>query len=173
MCFGWVTSRLENPENLHVNRYITVIHPFNVAMTSSLECGLLTPLQPTVLPLLTYRDQCIIHSSASAMWEKWRNTSEISLLQKRTKWFWKWIHYVWLHLDSSQKRVKDYCDFVEFEYQKLVTPSVTRWLYLSPSLPRMLQMYPSSHSWLMSIKKSTYVLKRFFGNFLSELCWRH
>jgi len=34
-------------------------------------------------------------------------------------------------------------------------------------------MYPDSHSYLISIDKPTVVLKRFFGNYLSELCLRH
>jgi len=38
---------------------------------------------------------------------------------------------------------------------------VTWWLSLHPSLPRMLQMYPASHSYFTSIDKPTVVLKRF------------
>jgi len=34
-------------------------------------------------------------------------------------------------------------------------------------------MYPASHSYFMSIDKPTVVVKRFFGNSLSELCLRH
>jgi len=71
------------------------------------------------------------------------------------------------------KESVDYCDFVDIEYQKLIACSVTRWLSLYPSLPRMFKMYPASHSYFMSIHRSTVVLKRFFGNSLSEVCWRH
>jgi len=67
---------------------------------------------------------------------------------------------------------KDYCDFVNIEYQKLIAHSVTRCLSLYPTLPRILQMYPASHSYFMSIRKSTVVLKRFFESSLSELCLR-
>jgi len=35
---------------------------------------------------------------------------------------------------------KDQCDFVDIQYQKLISHSVTRWLSLYPSLPRMLPM---------------------------------
>jgi len=56
---------------------------------------------------------------------------------------------------------------------KNITHSGTRWLSLYPSLSRTLQMYPASHSHFMSIDKPTVVLKRFFGNSLSELCLRH
>jgi len=31
--------------------------------------------------------------------------------------------------------------------KRLISHSVTRWLLLYPSLPRMLQMYPASHSY--------------------------
>ena len=68
---------------------------------------------------------------------------------------------------------KDDCGFVDIEYQKHIIHSGTKWLSLYPSLPRMLQMYPASHSYFMSIDKPTVVLKRFFGNSLSELCLRH
>jgi len=51
---------------------------------------------------------------------------------------------------------------VDIEYQKHIAHSVTRWLSLYPSLPRMLQMYPTSHSYFISIHKPTDVLKRFF-----------
>jgi len=68
---------------------------------------------------------------------------------------------------------KDFCDFVDIEHQKLISHSITRWLSLCPSLPRMLQMYPASHSYFMSIDKPTVILKRFSGNSLSELCLRH
>jgi len=38
--------------------------------------------------------------------EKWRNTPEASFFQKRTKLFWSWVNYMWLHLHSLQRRVK-------------------------------------------------------------------
>ena len=68
---------------------------------------------------------------------------------------------------------KDYCDFVDIAYQKLISRSVTRWLSFYRSLPRMLQMYPASNSYLMSMDEPTVVLRRFFGNCLSEFCLTH
>jgi len=59
---------------------------------------------------------------------------------------------------------------VDIVYQNLSSHSVTRWLSLYPSLSRMLQMYPASHSFFMSIDKPTAFLKRFFGNYLKEIC---
>jgi len=45
------------------------------------------------------------------------------------------------------KEWKDYCDFEDIEYDKLISHSLIRWLSLYPSLARMLQMYPASHSY--------------------------
>ena len=78
-----------------------------------------------------------------------------------------------MHLHSSQRRVKHYCDFVDIAYQKLISRSVTRWLSLYPSLPRMLQLYPASHSYFMSIDKPTVVLKRFFWKFFERCNENH
>jgi len=58
-------------------------------------------------------------------------------------------------------------------YQNLISHNVTRWLSLYPSLPRMLQMNPASHSYFMSIDKPTVVLRRFLGNYPSEFCLTH
>ena len=43
------------------------------------------------------------------------------------------------------EELKDYCNFVDTEYRKLLSHSVTRWLSLYPSLSRMLQMYLVFH----------------------------
>jgi len=51
--------------------------------------------------------------------------------------------------------------------KNLISHSVTRWLSL---YPRMLQMFPASHPYFISIDKAIFVLKRFFGNYLNELC---
>jgi len=40
----------------------------------------------------------------------------------------------------AKKEWEDYYDFVEIEYQKHISRSVTRWLSLYRSLPRMLQV---------------------------------
>jgi len=84
----------------------------------------------------------------------------------------EWIACGWI-CTVCKKELKGHCDFVDTEHQKLIPHSVTRWLSLYPRLPRMLQMYLVSHSNIMSIDKPTVVLKRFFGNSLSELCLTH
>jgi len=59
-------------------------------------------------------------------------------------------------------------------YQKLISHSVIRLLSLYPSLPmqRMLQMYPASHSYFMSIDRPTVVLKRFFWKFFQRTLFK-
>ena len=63
------------------------------------------------------------------------------------------------------KESKDHCDFVDIEYQKLISHCVTGWLSLYPCFPRMLQMYQASHSYFMSSDKPSVVLKRLFWKF--------
>jgi len=53
--------------------------------------------------------------------------------------------------------------------KKDIAHSVTRWLSLYASLPRMLQVYPASPSYFVYNHKSTVALKHLFGNSLSEL----
>jgi len=53
----------------------------------------------------------------------------------------------------AKKGEKDYCDFVDIAYQQLISHSVTRWLSLYRNLPRMLQLYPVSHSYFIAIDK--------------------
>ena len=57
------------------------------------------------------------------------------------------------------EELKTYCEFVDMEYQKLLSHSVTRWLSLYPGLSRMLQMYPALQSYFMSIDRPPVVLK--------------
>jgi len=71
-------------------------------------------------------------------------------------------------LYCTSKKIEKTIVTVDIEYQKLFSRSVTRWLSLYRSLLRMLPLYPASNPY--SIDKPTVVLKRFFGNSLSEFC---
>ena len=73
----------------------------------------------------------------------------------------------------AQKGEKTIATLWILSTKKCLPHSATRWLTRYPSLPRMLQMYPASHSYFMSIDKPTVVLKRFFFNSMSKLCLRH
>ena len=71
------------------------------------------------------------------MLKKWGNSSEIPLFRKRTKWIWSWVNYVWLHLQSSQKRVKTLLWLCGYWIPKNFSHGVTSW-WLS-LYPRPLQ----------------------------------
>jgi len=81
----------------------------------------------------------------------------------------EWITCGCIYKVRKRER-KNLCDFMDIEYQKTISHSVTKWLSLYPSLPRMLQMHPASHSYFMSADKPTVGLKHFFGYSLRELC---
>ena len=83
---------------------------------------------------------------------------------KHGKVFWSWVNYVWLHLHSSQRTVKRLLWLVDIEYQKYISRSVTRWLSLYRSLPRMLQLYPASNSYFMTSRL-------LFWNIFLEILW--
>ena len=83
-----------------------------------------------------------------------------------TAWCRSWVNYVWLHLHSSQKRVKTLLLLCGYWVLKLISRSVTRWLSRYRSWTRMLQLFPASNSYFMPIDKPGVVLKRFL-----EILW--
>ena len=84
----------------------------------------------------------------------------------------KTYQYFYIYTVRTEE-LKDYCNFVDTEYRKLLSHSVTRWLSLYPSLSRMLQMFPALQSYFTSIDKPPIVLKRFYEAPLSELYLKH
>ena len=99
-------------------------------------------------------------------------------ISQKYPFFRKWLFYFeaeWVTCGCickvCKREWKDYWDFVDIEYQKLISHSVTRWLSLYPSLPRMLHMYPASHSCFMYIHKPTVVLKRFLAIIWTNSVW--
>jgi len=100
--------------------------------------------------------------------ENWKNMTEASLFQKKGLNYFEaeWITYGCI-CAVRKEEWKDCCDFVDIEYQTLISRSVTRWLPLYRSLPRMLQLYPASNSYFMSsMNTPTVVQKRFL-----EILW--
>jgi len=65
---------------------------------------------------------------------------------------------------------KDYCDFVNLEYQKLIPHSVNRWLLLYPSLPSDASNVPSVTFVFHVHRQANCCSEKFFRNSLSELC---
>ena len=71
------------------------------------------------------------------------------------------------------EELKDYCDFVDVEYQKLLSHCITRWLSLYPSISRMIDMFPALQSYFLSIAKSPVNLKQFYETPVSVLFLKH
>ena len=71
------------------------------------------------------------------------------------------------------EELKDYCDFVDGEYQKLLFHCITRWLSLYPSISRMIDMFPALQSYFLSIAKAPVNLKRFYESSVSVLYLKH
>ena len=64
--------------------------------------------------------------------------------------------------------LKDFCDFVEVEYKKLLTHSKTRWLnYVFPAVNRILQLYPAPQSYFASQDHPPILISMFFENSLN------
>ena len=86
------------------------------------------------------------------------------------------IYKIYQHFSIYTVRteaLKEYCDFVDINYKKLLSHSKTRWLSLYPGLTRLLQMYPALKSYFLSIEKPPVALKKFFENEATELYLWH
>jgi hypothetical protein len=68
------------------------------------------------------------------------------------------------------KRLNDFCDFVGQEYKQILGYANVRWLSLLSAFERILKIYPSLMSCLMSETQCTKVQKQFFENGETELC---
>ena len=64
---------------------------------------------------------------------------------------------------------KDYCDFVDIEFQKLISRNVARRLSLYRGLSRMLRLSPDSNSSFLSIDKPTVILNVLFLKFFERI----
>jgi len=64
--------------------------------------------------------------------------------------------------------LKEFCEFVNLEYRKLLGYSKTRWLALLPAVDRILLMFPALKSYFLSLNQCPTVLQTFFENPLSE-----
>uniref|UniRef100_A0AAR2KN72 HAT C-terminal dimerisation domain-containing protein n=1 Tax=Pygocentrus nattereri TaxID=42514 RepID=A0AAR2KN72_PYGNA len=69
--------------------------------------------------------------------------------------------------------LKEYCDFVDVEYRRMLSHSKTRWLSLFPGIERMLQMFPALKAFFSSQEKPPMMIKGFFENPLSEIYLWH
>lgn len=69
--------------------------------------------------------------------------------------------------------LKEFCDFVDIEYQQLLSHSKTRWLSLFPAIQRLTEMFPALRSFFLSQDKSPAVLKNFFMKPINEVYLWH
>ncbi|KAK1879484.1 Catalase isozyme 1 [Dissostichus eleginoides] len=81
----------------------------------------------------------------------------------------KYFHIYTVRTES----LKEYCDFVDIEYRRMLSHSKTRWLSLFPGIERMIQMFPALKAFFLSQQKPPIVIKKFFENEFSEIYLWH
>jgi hypothetical protein len=82
--------------------------------------------------------------------------------------------YQYFHIYTVRtESLKEYCDFVDVEYRRMLSHSKTRWLSLFPGIERMLQMFPALKAFFLSQEKPPVMIKVFFENPFSEVYLWH
>ena len=82
--------------------------------------------------------------------------------------------YQYFHIYTVRtEQMKEYCDFVDIEYRKLLSHSKTRWLSLFPGITRLIQMFPALKSFFLSQDKPPTIIKAFFEHEFSEIYLWH
>ena len=82
--------------------------------------------------------------------------------------------YQYFHIYTVRtENLKQYCDFVDIEYRRMLSHSKTRWLSLFPGIERMIQMFPALKAFFLSQEKPPIVIKKFFENDFSEIYLWH
>jgi hypothetical protein len=70
--------------------------------------------------------------------------------------------YQYFHIYTVRtEQLKEYCDFVEIQYKKLLSHSTTRWLSLCPSISRIINMFSASKSFFLSQAKPSKMINTF------------
>ena len=65
--------------------------------------------------------------------------------------------------------LKEFCDFVDIEYKKLLGYSKTRWLALMPAVERILRMFNGLKAYFLSQNKCPVMIRHFFENPQAEI----
>ena len=71
------------------------------------------------------------------------------------------------------EQLKEYCEFANCEYKKLLSDSKTRWLSLFPEITRLIEIFSPLKSYFLSQEHPPIVIKRFFENEMSEIYLWH
>ena len=87
-----------------------------------------------------------------------------SLVVKIYKYF-----YIYTVRDAQ---LKEFCEFVEIDYKKVLQHGNTPFLSLLPAIERILQIYEGLKSYLCSQEHCPLLLKRFFNSKLGEIYLR-
>lgn len=82
--------------------------------------------------------------------------------------------YQYFHIYTVRtENLKEYCDFVDTEYRRMLSHSKSRWLSLFLGIESMLQMFPALKASFLSQQKPPIVIKKFFENDFSEIYLWH
>jgi hypothetical protein len=74
------------------------------------------------------------------------------------------IYMVWV------EELKEFCDFINAEYEQILGSVKTKWLSLQPAITRVISMFPALKSYLLSQEKCPMMLRKMFNDPVS-LVW--
>lgn len=78
--------------------------------------------------------------------------------------------YKYFHIYTVRvSQLKEFCDFAEIEYKKLLQHGNTRFLSLLPAIERILQMYEGLKAYFSSMEMCPILIKNFFEDERSEM----
>jgi hypothetical protein len=68
------------------------------------------------------------------------------------------------------EELKEFCDFVDVEYEEILGSVKTRWLSLQPAITRVISMFPALKPCFLSQDKCLSMLRKLFNDPVS-LVW--
>lgn len=79
----------------------------------------------------------------------------------------KYFHFYTVHV----KELKEFCDFVQLDYQKLLQHGSTRFLSLGPALEQILHLFDGLRAYLLSQEKCPKFLRDIQQPLHKTLAW--
>lgn len=64
--------------------------------------------------------------------------------------------------------LREFCEFVQVQYQPLLSHSKSRWLSLFPAVERILKLFPALKAYFLSIEKPPKFMENFFSDDMAE-----